>query len=337
MLTRQQVESVVDKLDSLQLIRKGRITGDWYTVHCPFHNMGQEKKPSCGVLLQDQMKNGHMYPAGFSHCFACGYAHDLTTTVTDLLRIKNVQVPAKEWISEHLPELSDEADPSVMASLIPSDLMGNVVAKYAAESLRARMQSQKAYVSEAELASYRYFHPYMYQRRLTNDIILKYDVGFDAHHVPPGRSKELPCITFPVRDKTGKTLFFCRRSIEGKYFNYPEGVTKPVYGIYELPANCKSVIICESVFNCLTAEVYGYDAVALLGTGNQYQIDQLKQLGVKEFVLCLDPDEAGQKGVKKLKRALSGSAFVWVISMPAGKDLNDCTKEEFDALYASKE
>ena len=47
-MTRQQVEMVVDKLDSMGLIRKGRITGDWYTVHCPFHNNGQEKKPSCG-------------------------------------------------------------------------------------------------------------------------------------------------------------------------------------------------------------------------------------------------------------------------------------------------
>lgn len=62
-MTRQQVEAVVDQLDTLGLIRKGKITGDWYTIHCPFHNNGQEKKPSCGVLLQEQVKNGQVYPA----------------------------------------------------------------------------------------------------------------------------------------------------------------------------------------------------------------------------------------------------------------------------------
>ena len=115
------------------------------------------------------------------------------------------------------------------------------------------------------------------------------------------------------------------------------GVTKPVYGIYELPKDCKSVIVCESVFNALTAVVYGYNAVALLGTGNQYQIDQLKKLGVREFTICLDGDEAGRKGTEKLKKALSGVGMVWTIQMPVDKDVNDCTKEEFDKFYASRE
>lgn len=57
-MIRQEVESVVDKLDNMGLIRKSRITGDWYTTYCPFHKDGQEQKPSCGVLLVDQMKNG---------------------------------------------------------------------------------------------------------------------------------------------------------------------------------------------------------------------------------------------------------------------------------------
>ena len=94
--------------------------------------------------------------------------------------------------------------------------------------------------------------------------------------------------------------------------------------------------IPAEVFNCLTAVTYGYNAVALLGTGNSYQLSQLKQLGVREFVICLDPDDAGKRGTEKLKKALAGSAFIWVIEMPPGKDLNDCTKDEFDILYSQK-
>jgi DNA primase len=113
----------------------------------------------------------------------------------------------------------------------------------------------------------------------------------------------------------------------------PLDVTKPVYGLYELPDNCKSVIVCESCFNALTCWVYGKPAVALLGTGDPYQINQLKQLGVNEFILALDPDDAGIKGTKRLKRALGSNAICWEIEgIPEGKDINDLTLEEFNNL-----
>ena len=179
--------------------------------------------------------------------------------------------------------------------------------------------------------------PYMYERGLTDDIIERFDIGYDANFIPPGRKNPVPCVTFPVRDLNGNTLFLCRRSVVGKMFNYPQGVEKSVYGIYECPKNAKSVIICESCFNALTAIKYGYNAVALLGTGTSYEIKQLKQLGVSEFVLCLDGDSAGQKGADKLKRALSQIALVWTIHMPVDKDLNDCTEDEFRELYAQRE
>ena len=197
-MTRQEVEAVVDKLDSIGLVRKGKITGDWYTVHCPFHNNGQEKKPSCGVLLVDQVKNGQRYTAGMWHCFACGTSKNLQDGITEILKQKMIPTSGVEWLKENVPGFS--MDPTQMVSLIPSELMGNVLAKYAADDLRTRMQVKQSYVSEQELASYRFFHPYMFQRKLTNDVILRDDVGFDEKHVPPGRSKRLPCITFPVRD-----------------------------------------------------------------------------------------------------------------------------------------
>ena len=217
--------------------------------------------------------------------------------------------------------------------LIPSDLMGSVLSKYAADYVKSLTTTKQTYVSEEELAKYRFTVPYMYERKLTDEIIVKYDIGFDANFIPPGRKKPLPCITFPVRDKQGRTLFFCRRAISTKFFSYPEGVVKPVYGLYELPKGCKSVVVCESCFNALTSVRYGRPAIALLGTGNSYQIQQLKELGVNEFILAFDPDEAGKRATAKLKKALHSVAIVWSFEgIPEGKDLNDLTKEEFDAL-----
>jgi len=335
MLTRDNIVEALSRLESAGYIRLKQESSEWYIMYCPFHGNGQERKPSFGVSLVDTYRNGQKYSAGFCHCFACGYAKNFETTVSEILKMRAVSRSGIDWLKDNIPGF--KVDDVQVEELVPSSLIGELVDRYAAESLKLRLDGAPKYVSEEELASYRFTVPYMYQRRLTDAVIEKYDVGYDANHIPPGRSKPLPCVTFPVRDVEGRTLFFCRRSVVGKYFNYPEGVTKPVYGLYELPKDCKSVLVCESVFNALTAVVYGYNAVALLGTGNPYQVDQLKKIGAKEFVLCLDGDEAGHKGTEKLKRELSKVAIVWTIQMPADKDVNDCTKEEFDALYASRE
>ena len=73
-----------------------------------------------------------------------------------------------------------------------------------------------------------------------------------------------------------------------------------------------------------------------MGTGNSLQIQQLKELGVDEFVLCMDGDDAGRKAAERLKRQLKSVAIVWVIDMPEGKDLNDCDKSTFDQLYLER-
>jgi len=325
------VEKVLTKLSEAGLIRLNRVMGDYYSIYCPIHKDGGERKPSCGVLIRDQVRNGKKSPAGFCHCFTCGYAKPLPGLITDLLKARNMSGSGLEWLKEHVPGFDGTS--SDIELLIPNEMMDTLNNKFAIDYIHSFTKPQKQYVSESELASYRYTVPYMYDRGLTDELIEEYDIGFDGKHVPSGKKNPLPCITFPVRDKDGNTLFICRRSIEGKYFNYPKDAEKPVYGLYELDPNAKRVVICESCFNALTVRKYGDQAVALLGTGNPYQIWQLKQLGVKEFVLGLDPDDAGRKGTDRLKRALQGVAITWTFSgIPEGKDLNDLSYEEYKNL-----
>ena len=324
--------AVVDKLAAFGLLRTDRVRGSWYTIYCPFHNNGQERKPSCGVSLTDEYRGGKHYPAGTFHCFSCGAVFSLTEAVTELLKLHNVTQDSRTWITENIPDL--DADSIDFEKLIPSDLSSAIESKFAvAELQRISALKPVTYVPESELQSYRYTVPYMYERKLTDEIIEKFDVGVDLNFIPEGRKRPVPSITFPVRDKFGNVLFIARRSIEGKFFNLPDKVVKPVYGLYELPPECKSVIVCESAFNALTCWVYGRPAVALFGTGNPYQIRQLKELGVSEFILALDPDAAGHKGTVRLKNALSSIAIVWCFEgIPEGKDINDLSKAEFDQL-----
>ncbi len=326
------VYAVLNKLESEGFIRTHKRVGNYMQIFCPFHNDGNEKKPSCGVLLYEEVRAGRKYPAGWFHCFTCGFAHTLPEAITELLKLRHISQSGMDWLVKNIPGFDPDSSDD-FELLIPSDVMDTINEQYAVSYIQSLTKPEQQYVSEKELASYRFTVPYMYERKLTDEIIEKFDVGYDANWIAPGRKKPTPCITFPVRDIDGNTLFLCRRSIQGKFFNYPTGVTKPVYGLYELPKNCKSVVICESCFNALTCWVYGKPAVALLGTGNSYQIQQLKELGVHEFILAFDPDEAGRKATEKLKRALRGVAIVWsYVGIPIGKDLNDLSKEEFEAL-----
>lgn len=328
------VEIILDKLEEFGYVRQHKRAGNYMRVYCPFHNDGNERRPSCGVLLVEEFRNGVRYPEGWWHCFTCGFAGTMLEAVSEILKIESVTQTSSQWIAENIPGYVEEKE---FDRLIPENIVDVLENKLAISHIQSLLNEKPKYVPEEELQSYRYTVPYMYERKLTDDVIEKFDVGVDLHWIPPGRVREVPCITFPVRDECGNTLFICRRSIEGKLFNYPQGVTKPVYGIDVVPKGCKSVIICESCFNALTCYVYGYIAVALLGTGNAYQISQLRRLGVEEFVICMDGDDAGKRASSKLKRQLQDVAIIWTVPMPADKDVNDCTKEEFDHYYSLRE
>lgn len=328
------VKFILDKLDSLGLVKLGKVSGDYVTCHCPFHNQGNERRPSCGVLTVDQWRNGNKYPAGWWHCFSCGYTNTMIPALTEILHAHNINQTGQEWLIINVPGYEENPD---FESLLPDELVDEVTGKFALDYIRNKQEEpQQKYVSEEELASYRFIVPYMYERHLTDEVIEAFDIGYDANWRPFGKKNPVPCITIPIRDKEGRTLFFCRRSIQGKIYNYPQGVIKPLFGIDMVPPKCKSLVICESAINALTCWTFGYPAVALLGTGNRYQIQQLKELGVPEYVLCMDGDEAGIKATARLKKQLSSVAIVWTINMYSGKDVNDITKQEFDKLYSER-
>lgn len=333
-MTRDQTISLLEYMQSLHVLKLNRIIGNYYSVTCPFHSDGNERRPSAGILLEDEVRAGAFYAAGWFHCFTCSTAKSLTEWVTDLLQRYNISTSAIEVISKFVPEFNNtyEYEP-----LIPMELMSSLNSKYALQAIQQMTQSAPKYVSEAELATYRYIVPYMKERKLTDRVIDLYDVGYDANYVPPGRKRPVPCITFPVRDANGNTLFICRRSIQGKTFYMPFGVTKPVYGLDCLPKTAKSVIVCESIINALTAVGWGYPAIALLGTGTDYQMNQLKQTNISEYILCFDGDEAGHRATSKFKKKMSKVAIIWSVTMPEGKDVNNLTQSEFEALLKTKE
>lgn len=284
--------------------------------NCPIHADGQERNPSCGISIINQ----EGVPAGTVHCFTCGYTASLEQMISHCFGKDDEGAFGREWLIKNFLTISIENRKDIILDL----QRGN------------NKTNNSNYITEEELDSYRYYHPYMYKRRLTDEIIEKFDVGYDNHFELKdkfGKVKSvLRCLTFPVRDINGNTLFIARRSVDIKFFHYPEGVDKPVYGLYELPKDVKEVIVCEGILDALTCWVYGKPAVCLLGLGTQKQYEQLRKLKCRKLITALDPDEAGQKATKRLKKALYDNKLVTSYIIPEGKDINDLTKKEFENL-----
>lgn len=283
--------------NGITLFHSMRDTPDNIQVCCPYHKDGQERRPSAGIKKSD----------GTFHCFSCGEIHTLQEVISHCFGRSDDIVGAFgwEWLLKNFLTVSIEERKSLNLDL-------------------SRDLSEKAtlYISDDELDKYRVYHPYMWKRKMTPEVVDIFDIGYD---------KDTKSITFPVRDVRGRCLFVARRSVVTKFFNYPSGVEKPVYGLYELsqleryPAE---VIICESMIDAVYLWTVGKYAVALNGLGNELQFKQLREMPCRKFILCTDSDDAGMKARARIKKNIRNKLITEYVLPDGRKDANDCTQEE---------
>lgn len=277
-------------------------------VCCPVHKDGRERKPSCGINLDGS--NGT--EPGTVHCFTCGYVASFKEFVSDCFGYNDEGAYGKKWLLENF--VSVEAEQRKNFTI-------NIGGRCAGRNT--------AFITEKELDSYRYFHPYMYKRKLTDEIIELFDIGYDRNS---------DCITFPNRDVYGNCLFVARRSVNTKFFQYPLGVEKPLYGLYELlkfqynKGGIKEVVVCESMIDALTVWVYGKYAVAMNGLGNELQFKQLRELKCRKLILATDNDDAGQRARIRIRKNVTNKIITEYVLPEGKKDINELTKDEFDNL-----
>lgn len=293
-LLRQQC--FVNHLDRLRNIE---IKSNNIRITCPFHSGGHERTPSCEILLEDKGST----PAGTVHCFGCGYRASLVKFIANCLNISYKQ--ATEWI------LSVSNYDIIQSTRDISE----IELKLDTEDVEEEIPE----VSIDELKQYDYIHPYMFERKLTDNIIKKFDVGYDP---------KTDSLTFPVY-VDGKCVFVAKRRVKYKRFDLPELKNKPIYGLDYITDN--EFIICEGVIDALTCWSYGKQAVALFGTASDYQLKILNNVRQRKLVIGTDGDEAGDKAARRIAKALTNK-LVTRLDIPKGKDINDLSKEEFDKL-----
>ena len=318
------------RVNNIPLIAKQRDSGDHIQITCPYHSNGMERKPSAGLRKSD----------GIFHCFACGEVHTLPEVISYCFgRYEDlVGTWGWTWLLKNfaIVQVEERKDVELDFSRDKKTSNNNGV-----------VIRSNNYISDEELDKYRYTHPYMYKRGLTDEIIDLFDIGYDDTR---------KCITFPVRDIKGNCLFVARRSVNTKFFNYPEGVEKPLYGLYEYYKDIHDktyigtwmgqeitsgkyelqslpVIVCESMLDALSFWTVGKYAVALNGLGNELQFKQLRNLPCREIILATDMDERGLKARERIRKNMQNTKIIAEYFFPKGrKDANDCTKEELIRL-----
>lgn len=313
-----EVEDIVEDLhlelqaSGIPLIRRIRPTFNNIMICCPEHAEGMEKNPSCGVSTKDayrQYGNGkkELIPAGTVHCFTCGFGGDLATLVSKCFGYNDAGKYGYKWLMKRFVTIQKEERKGF-------DLPFKT----------GIITPEREYISEEELDSYRYFHPYMYQRKLTDKIIDYFDIGYDA---------ETKCITFPVCDPEGRVLFVQRRAVKGKFFGNASNVhkTDTVYGLWHVMQNLswiKEVYICESIIDALTCWTHRVAAVSTMGAQPGInQIKLLRRMPILKKVMAYDNDEAGMFGMRKLEKGLG---TMHRLLYPEGvKDINAMTEEQF--------
>lgn len=291
--------------NKITLLKDIKDSGDNIMITCPFHKDGQERRPSAGIKKD----------TGIFHCFTCNTVKSLSEFVSNCFGYDDYGVFGTQWLAKNFSTVSIENRKEIQLDLKRTNSINNSISG-----------DSNKYVSEEELDKYRYYHPYMYKRKLTNEIIDMFDIGYDS---------ATQSITFPVRDIDGNILFIARRSVEGKHFYYPRNAEKPIYGLYELnkyAKNCTEVIVCESMLDALACWVYGKYAVALNGLGTSLQYEQLSNLPCRKLILATDNDSAGRAARTRLRIKIKNKLITEYLIPDGKKDINDLSKEEFDNL-----
>lgn len=269
-------------------------------ISCPCHKGGYEKRPSCRVLADETCED---LEAGYAYCFSCGYSAPFAQVIGDLFN--EDKSFGEEWLVERFGNTFVEQE------------------EFLQEIVLDKPTVKKEYLDESVLVPFDFYHPYMWKRKLSKEVVDRFRVGYD---------QERDAITFPVYDERHNLVMITARSVNSKHFWIPKNVDKPVYLLYDiLERGIDSIVITEGQIDALTSWTYGKPAVATMGCPSDKQIDTLNRSGIRCITSMFDNDAAGLRFYERFKKKLNPDILLCRAQLPSGKkDINELTFDEFN-------
>ncbi len=350
---RQQVD-LVDVIASHVEMRR---SGAYYKACCPFHD---EKTPSFSVQRGDK----------HYHCYGCGAHGDAIQFLIEHLRVGFTE--AVEMLAQRFNVVMDTAENSteaqgpkkseIKAALEQASQLYHFFLLHTEEGTEAL---RYLYGRDVTLETIQRFRIglalsapgplYKGLRKLHfRDEVL---VAAGLMQERDGRGlREFfgERIMFPICDSAGAVIGFSARKYKegtfgGKYINTAETPvfkkSRVLFGLHfcrRRIAKEQRAIIVEGQLDALRLIDRGLDlAVAALGTAfGEGHVRELLQLGVKEVVLALDADAAGQEATRKVGHLFQKAGVdTRVLLLPKGSDPDSFVREQgieaFTALIDS--
>jgi DNA primase len=271
----------------------------WLIGSCLFHNDG--RRPNLGVRPE----------TGRYRCLSCGANGDRISLIQRIEGFATYD-EAREWFIERYGESDDDDDETITFEIAFDEERREPAAKWNPPN-------------ESILAQYKWRHPYVYSRGITELWARRFEIGYDRATLT---------ITFPWRDRKGHLITVKHRRVDDKRFWYsprvPPGVKNTLlYGLHHVARRRDPAVwICEAEIDCISLWQSGRPAVALGGAFmSATQARELALAGVARVVLACDRDEGGQKAHESIRDRLclygiECAEAVWPEDFD-GKDVND--------------
>lgn len=163
---------------------------------------------------------------------------------------------------------------------------------------------------------------WIFKRGFTKSILDKWDCKVNSYND----------LVIPIKTKEGTTSGWITRRIQAtpKYM-YSKGLKKSklLYGINHLQS-VGTLYIVEGALDAMWMDYHGYPTVAILGARiSKAQVSLIRSLYPSEVVLCLDNDEAGQRGIDRATLDMEGLFMLSYINIPdIYKDLQEIPNKE---------
>lgn len=286
-----------------------------YFLKCPFHSNGQERTASANFSL---VKKRHAEEGDF-YCFGCHVKGHISSILVKLFGDKRL---AEDWVEKNY------GNKKALLEEKRTDFLKPIVLE---EPVKEEIVVPQVF--ELPERAYRSKTSYYEKRGIPDELVEKFKLGFlDSEDESKRR------VYLPVFNKEGQVVFFQTRKIHSKDFYLPLEAKKVLWGANEITG--PEVVVCESIFNALTAWKNGFQSVAIFGSGDERVYEQLLELPCRSYLICLDNDKAGNTGAKVMAAVLKskGKLVRRVLIDEPGKDLNDYAKlshEDFMAKWYS--
>lgn len=335
----EQLRGKIDLVEVLSPYIQLKRAGAVYKALCPFH---EEKSPSFMIKPGDS----------HYHCFGCGAHGDAIQFLMTHLRMSFSE--AVESLAEkfHVPletgEEKQEGIPkaTLKEALLKASLLYHFYLLHTEEGHQAL---EYLYSRGLDLAFIRRFQiglapsqglfsEAMKQHHISDEILR--EAGFFSQS---GRLLFSGRIAIPIRDVLGSIIGFSARKYKPdaqgpKYINTPETPlfkkSKILFGLNDSRkkiAKEKKVLIVEGQIDALRLIAAGFDwTVAGQGTAfGEDQVRELVQIGVRQVILALDGDSAGQEAAVKIGHLFQKEGIdVRCAALPPGQDPDLILREE---------